>query len=224
MPTVIFDMDGVLSDSQEPVAKMESDQLARHGIHLTPAAITKRFAGVADSVFYETVFREAGKQADVGPLIQEKWDIFLAQMRGQVREIPGAAATVRRLKAAGFKLGVASSSIPKFIALVMEELRIRDAFDTLTSGMEVAHGKPAPDIFLLAAERLKATPEQCVVIEDAVNGMVAAKASDMVCIALIQPHLKGLHDEIPADVVVDSHEQITPELIRRLVPRGDELR
>ena len=214
---VIFDMDGVLSDSQEPVAIMESQQLARYGIVMSPEAITKRFAGVSDPAFDSTIFQEAGKTADVESLVAEKWDLFMTQMRGQVKEIPGAVDTARRLQQAGFALAIASSSIPEFIKLVVEELGIGDAFSALTSGTEVRRGKPDPDVFLLAAQRLGIEPARCVVIEDAVNGMQAAHRAGMKCVGLIQPHLTEMYENPPADIIVNHHEQITPELIRRLL-------
>lgn len=214
--TVIFDMDGVLSDTQHLHAKAESILLSRYGIGLSPEEITRRFAGYSDHEFYTTVFREAGQTVDIDRVIKEKWEPFLAEAHGNVQAIPGAVETVRRLKTAGYTLGVASASIPDFIALVVDELGIRQEFTALTSGSEVEHGKPAPDIFLLAAQRLKARPEQCVVIEDGVNGMLAAQAAGMTCVAYVQAHLAALHPEYPASVIVDRHEKITPDLIRSL--------
>lgn len=214
--TIIFDMDGVLSDTQHLHALAESTLLKRYGIDLAPDEITRRFAGYADHEFYATVFREAGKIANLDQVIQEKWGPFLEQAHGNIKAIPGAADTVRRLKNAGFVLGVASASIPEFIRLVVQELGLSEEFQTLTSGNEVPNGKPAPDVFLLAAERLGAKPEQCLVIEDGVNGMIAAQRAGMKCIGLVQAHLAALHPDYPADVVVDTHDKITPELIAAL--------
>lgn len=213
---IIFDMDGVLSDTQHLHALAESALLKRYGIDIAPDEITRRFAGYSDHEFYSTVFREAGKLVNLDHVIPEKWGPFLEQAKGNIIAIPGAADTVHRLRAAGFKIGVASASIPEFIALVVDTLGLRQDFDSLTSGNEVKQGKPAPDVFLLAAERLRAKPEECLVIEDGVNGMVAAKRAGMKCIGFVRAHLASLHPEYPADVVVDAHEKITPELVRSL--------
>lgn len=214
--TIIFDMDGVLSDTQHLHALAESALLKQYGISLSPEEITRRFAGYSDHEFYGTVFREAGKVVDLQKVAQEKWKPFLAQARGNVTAIPGAVETVHRLHRAGFKLGVASASIPEFIKIVVDELGIRDAMTTLTSGEEVTNGKPAPDVFLLAAQRLGSKPEECVVIEDGVNGMLAAQRAGMKCIGYVQAHLAALHPDYPATLVVEAHEKITAELVRSL--------
>lgn len=215
--TIIFDMDGVLSDTQNLHALAESALLKQYGIHLTPDEITRRFAGYSDHEFYATVFREAGiDHVDVQKVAQEKWGPFLEQAPGHIQAIPGAIDTVIRLHQAGYTLGVASASIPEFIHIVVQELGIATYFNTLTSGKEVQNGKPAPDIFLLAAERLGRRPAECLVIEDGVNGMIAAQRAGMKCIGLVQAHLASLHPDYPASIVVDRHEKITPQLLKEL--------
>jgi beta-phosphoglucomutase-like phosphatase (HAD superfamily) len=104
-------------------------------------------------------------------------------------------------------MAIASSATLPTINLVVDRLGIREYFKTLTSGDEVTHGKPAPDVFLLAAKRLGIAPENSLVIEDTLNGMKAAKAAGMMCIAI--PCEATMHqDHSIADVRMQSLAQI----------------
>ncbi len=118
---------------------------------------------------------------------------------GEITPIPGVVELIHKLKEDGFKLAVASASIRPFIKRVLTELNIKQEFDVITSTQDVKRGKPEPDVFLLAAEKLGVKPEHCTVIEDGISRMIAAKKAGMKCIGLI--HHKG---EYPADIQVDS--------------------
>lgn len=194
-------------DTQHLHALAESALLKQNGINLSPEEITRRFAGYADQEFYLTVFREAGKTTCINTIIKKKWISFLTQARGNIQAISGAVDLVHRMKSADFKLDVTPASIPKFISIVVEALGIRDEMIMLTSSDEVPHGKPAPDVFLLPTQRLNSKPEECLVIEDGVNGMLFAKRAGMACIGYVQAYLAALHPEYPGSMVVDQHEK-----------------
>lgn len=195
---VIFDMDGVISDTQGLHAEVEEELLKEYEVAVSAEEITGGYAGVSDREFFETIFQGHGRPPkEIDVIIEEKWDRMMALAENNVQPIPGVIELIRELKGRGFRLGVASASPMKFIALVLSELGLRGEFDAVTSAEEVERGKPDPEVFLLTAERLGVRPEDCVVIEDAINGMVAAKRAGMKCVGLVK---KG--GEYPADLVV----------------------
>lgn len=216
---VIFDMDGVISDTQKFHSAVESALLKRHGIEMSPDEITHRYSGYATAKMFEELFAAANLPApDINALTAEKYDRLIAMATGNIVGIPGIAALVRMLADAGVPLAVASASRPDFIRLVLSSLEIESCFHHLTSGREVEHGKPAPDIFLLAATRLGVEPDRCVVIEDANNGVRAAKAAGMKCVGF-QGNPPSSQDLSLADLVVDDFFTLDP-LVLRSLPRA----
>jgi len=211
---VIFDMDGVVSDTQKFHAEVESLILRQHGIEMSPEAITKRYSGVADDVMFMEIFEEhaVNSHPPIDEIVVDKWNKMATVAKGRITAIPHVVDLIRILKKEGFRLAIASASTTIFIQEVLDELDLNEFFDTTVSAQEVKHGKPAPDIFLLAAERLGVEPEACIVIEDGRSGMIGAKAAGIPCIGLVE----DTSEEYPATVVVRSLDQITPDLIHSL--------
>lgn len=197
---VIFDMDGVISDTQVLHAKTESRLLRGFGISLEPEEITRRYAGIANKDMFPDVFRRAGREMpDVRMLIERKWSAIEEEARRGIREVPGTRERIERLRERGIPMAVGSASCLSFIYLVLRELGFADAFDAVASAEEVTKGKPEPDVFLLAAARISADPSRCVVIEDGRSGMVAAGRAGMRCIGLVRNREAEAY---PADIIV----------------------
>jgi len=209
---IIFDMDGVLSDTQRLHASVESALFAERGITISPEEITERYAGVADADFFPAVLGTGLDGATLEWLIREKWTRMMGRSRGAIRPMEGAVELVRALAASGTPLAVASSSPLGFIHHVLHALEIGGCFAVRASADEVPHGKPAPDVFLLAARRLAVEPSRCTVIEDAVAGMQAAARAGMRCIALVAD----------PDRVVPAAARVTT--LRELLDRPELLR
>lgn len=207
---VIFDMDGVLSDTQNLAAEVESAVLQIYGVKMAPEEITRKYAGVLDAEFFLELFATHKINSDVGEAAEKKWEAMRERTKSGVPAISGAIELVELLSKHGLKLAVASSSPPAFIKYVLSSLGIQGKFVVVTSSEEVRHGKPSPDVFLLAAERLGVLPQECVVIEDGINGMTGAKKAGMKCIGLVEDKT----GEYPADVLVASLSEITTELIK----------
>lgn len=110
--------------------------------------------------------------------------------------LPGAVELVRDLQAAGLPLAIASSSIRPWVEACLDRIDLRDCFDLLVTGSDVERGKPAPDVYLLAARRLAVEPSSCLAIEDAPAGIQAAKSAGMVCWAVRTEYTRGL--ELPS--------------------------
>jgi HAD superfamily hydrolase (TIGR01509 family) len=206
---VIFDMDGVVSDTQTIHAQTESELLRRYGIAMSPEEITREFGGVTDEEMFPQIFGRFGKHIEnLNDFIDGRWRDMVESSRGRVRPMAGALELVTTLRARSLPLAVASSSRRAFIDLVLEELKIRDMFDAIVSAGEVTHGKPDPAIFLLAAKRLGIHPRFCVVIEDSVSGMRAAKRAGMHCVGLIPPNSRP--NDYPADLVIGDLRELSP--------------
>lgn len=118
--------------------------------------------------------------------------MILESYRTQSEPLPGAVELVRGLRSAGMRIGVASSSILPWVEACLARIGLEDAFDDITTGTDVDNGKPAPDIYLLAAERLSVNPRDCLAIEDAPAGILSAKAAGMECWAVRTAYTSGL--------------------------------
>jgi len=203
---ILFDMDGVIVSTQAQHARTEYEALLEHGVDLAPEEITRRYAGFVDKNLFADALRSHGKDhspKSIEAIVSLKWKIADKIFKDEgVALIPGVLDLIKAFHADGFPMAVASSSPMSFIELVMRECGLSNYFRALTSGHEVTHGKPAPDIFLLAASRLGAKPGECLVIEDARSGMQGAKSANMFCLGL-WPRSSG---ECPADLTVESFE------------------
>ncbi len=208
---VIFDMDGVLSDTERLHVQSEERQLSRLGID--PGVLAGgAYMGVSDREFFTAVFREHGVVADVEAAIAEKWKLMSECPDDAIAAVPGALALVERLHRRGVPLAVASSSPRPFIERVLRCLDVLDRFSVVMSGDEVARGKPEPDVFLAVARALGMAPVECVVIEDSRNGMIAARRAGMRCVALVPPGRVGAVRR-EADVVVSDLARVTDEVL-----------
>lgn len=215
---MIFDLDGVLSNTQQAHAIAESEVLKSYGIDFAAADISARFAGAGEHVMFSTVFREHDIESPpLETLLSEKWAIMERLMQEGIEAIPHAVPLVRELKDAGFSLAVASGSSRDFIARVLSTLKISDCFSAYVSGEEVPKGKPAPDVFLEAARRLGISPSRCVVIEDGLPGMYGAQAAGMPCVALVtDPSVS-----CPATLRVTSLGALKFAALRELIDRKE---
>jgi beta-phosphoglucomutase family hydrolase len=209
---IIFDMDGVISDTQRLHAQVESGLLARFGIDLTPEEITHRYAGVRTQKFFAELLAATGRAYDLDKLMEENWQTMEKLAAESVQEIPGATQLIKRLAQEKMPLAVASASNLNYIKVVLRGLKVIDYFKAVVSSEMVARGKPSPDIFLLAAEKLRIKPEECLVIEDGLSGMEAAKAAKMKCIGLVSAKEKSY----PITNLVLSLAEITPQYLQKI--------
>lgn len=201
-------MDGVISDTQKIHSTVESELLLKYGIRLSPEEITRRFSGVSGRDMWPAIFKDAGVSCPSPEVLSDQvWNSLMSRPINEIVAMPGAIDFITWLRRKSILLGVASGSRPAFIERVLGTLKLRSEFHTITSAKEVVHGKPAPDVFMLAASRLGIAPDECVVIEDGINGMLAARAAGMYCIALVSDS-----DTYPADLVVRDFIEIPNDL------------
>lgn len=180
---LIFDMDGVLVDS-EPL-HLSSFQELLEGFEI-PWGIeqNQQYLGRKDIEIAAEIIEKNGLDLTPSDLVEGKEELFHKLVKSNARPQPGVMELLKLAREMKMPTAVASSATIPSIKLIVETLGLRDYFDNLTSGDEVKRGKPAPDVFLLAAEKLSVPPAQCLVIEDTDAGVQAAKAAGMVCVAV----------------------------------------
>jgi len=214
---VIFDMDGVISDTQILHVAADVAVMRRYGIKLTEKDIGEKFAGIIDKEMFGNLFKMYGISTDIQEAIKEKWKIMMARADDSIKPLVGVLELIDNLKKEKFRLAVASSSPLIFIDTVLSKLNIKDKFEVIASGEEVQRGKPNPEIFLLTARRLKIPPNECLVIEDSLNGMIAAKRAGMRCIGFVRKNkITASRNSYPADLLINDLRKLTVERIKKL--------
>jgi HAD superfamily hydrolase (TIGR01509 family) len=216
---VVFDLDGVLIDSERVWDAVRRNHVARSGGRWTDAA-TGAMQGMSSLEWSRYLRDELG-------VAQEPEAINEAVVRGMAaayeRELPllpGAVEAVERL-AARFPLALASSSNRPLIDVVLDRMGVTGSFGATVSSEEVARGKPAPDVYLEAARRLGAAPDGCVAVEDSSNGLRSAHAAGMRVVAVPNPHFPPAEDALAlAAAVLPDLAALTPEALEALPGPG----
>lgn len=179
---VIFDMDGLLIDSEPTWKRVESEALKRAlGLELTPEQL-KRFTGRATRDFVRLVALDNPQLSVDEPALIELILSMMAQRIVDAPLLPGARELINFLQAEGIPMAIASSTPRMLIEAVVERHQL--PIEVITSGAEAKASKPHPEVFLQAAERLNADPFDCWVFEDSLNGVIAARAASMKVVAV----------------------------------------
>lgn len=212
---VIFDMDGLLIDT-EPTWTLV-DQRFLDGYGKTYLPIDKsRFMGSGVREFIKFIKKRFSLFENEEKLLSERMGIFQSLVNENLKLMPGAENLLQEFSKNGYLLAMATGNTRQMMDLMTENLKIRKYFNVTVSSDEVPHGKPAPDIFLEAARRLDIKPKECLVLEDAINGVVAAKAAGMRAIAVCDQRYNKPESFTEADMVVGSLKEINSELIKQL--------
>jgi len=182
---VIFDMDGVLTDSEPLINRAAIDGLREYGIDAEPEDF-RPYVGMGEDHYIRGVAQKYGLK--YVPAIKARvYAIYFNLISGQLKAFPGVRALLDQLRAHSVRLGLASSADRIKIEANLKAIDVDPAwFEVIIAGDEVGNKKPAPDIYLAAAKKLGVAPRRCCVIEDAVNGVRAAKAAGMRCVAVAQ--------------------------------------
>ncbi|MCF1686083.1 HAD family hydrolase [Tetragenococcus halophilus] len=207
MNTFIFDMDGVIVDSEYTFFKSKTDILREEG-HDVPVSYQYQFMGTTADFMWQKMKDEFDL-----PKTVEEYGKEMNRRRDEIIKNDGVQAIanvkdlIKRLYQTGFKLGVASASRKEEIIRNLKELGLDGYFTQAVSAEEVEHSKPAPDVFLHTAQLLGSEPSDCIVIEDTKNGTRAAKAAKMYCVGFVNPDYPE-QDLSSADEIVKDFRDI----------------
>jgi beta-phosphoglucomutase len=205
---VIFDLDGVLIDTGEFHKQSWYDLAQKQGFD------------ISDEIFYSTFGMQnyqiipilAGRNLpaeDIERLSEWKERRYRELAAGKLSLLAGAETLIDDLKHKGFPLAIGTSTPQVNVTFILEQIPALNCFDAFVTGEEVTKGKPQPDTFLRAAEKLSRAPNRCVVVEDAVQGVEAGKAAGMAVVAVTTTRRR--EDLKQADLIVDSLTQLKAE-------------
>lgn len=187
---VIFDLDDLMIDSE----RFHFDALKRLMKKYGKSAPEDWFApmiGLDNYECAEFVIRNAHLPLSVDAYLNQTLENLIELLPQMVKPNPGLLELIDVLTGSGVKLGVASNSFKKYVTLALESLGVIDSFACVITAEDVEQGKPAPDIYLLAAQCLEADPENCLALEDSPVGMIAALSAGMFCAVIPNQHIQG---------------------------------
>ncbi|MHB2020372.1 MAG: HAD family hydrolase [Candidatus Xenobia bacterium] len=209
-PGAIFDMDGVLVDSSEAHFAAWHQLGEEVGRPFTRELFERTF-GMHNN---QIVPLWIGPGQDVDALADRKEQLYRERAADLIKPLPGCVPLLQALHAAGFGLAVGSSGPRANIEMVLDIMRVRDLFHALSTGEDVTHGKPDPEVFLVAARRLGLPPAACIVLEDAPQGVEAGRRAGMAVVAITSSRPRAALQD--ATLIVDSLEELTVERLSAL--------
>lgn len=215
LEAIIFDMDGVLVDSEYTYFQSKSQILSEAG-HEVEDSYHFQFMGTTSDYMWEKMKQEFSLPLSVAEYIQQMTALRQAMIkRDGIRVIPHVQEFVKGLSQAGLKLAIASSSSLAEIKVNLAEIGLSEYFSEVVSTEEVEHSKPAPDVYLAAAERIGIMPENCLGIEDTKNGTGAVRNAGMVCVGFANPAFPK-QDLAFADRVVSSFAELDADSLTKI--------
>ncbi len=216
MKAVIFDMDGVLVNSEPIHFEIEHRIFKSLGFTVSDDEM-KTFAGLSQVEFWKKLKKRYDIKKSIDELLEYDYGKRIEFFENIVCIDPvfGIPELLENLKSKKIKLAIASSSFADLIDIVMTKLGLKEYFDVIVSGHEAENGKPDPDIFLYAADRLGVKPEECLVIEDSENGVKAAVNAGMKCAAFKNPD-SGIQDLSLADTIIDTFVGLTADFLMQV--------
>jgi beta-phosphoglucomutase family hydrolase len=199
---VIFDLDGVIVDSERVHIEAEKQTMLKYGVRISSEEL-HRYTGTTARFMFTELIKKYKLNTTFEKIFSEKEEILFKLLEKDVQPTKGVIEFAEKLKQKNVKLAIASSSHKRLITYVLEKLNIVDLFDSIVSSEDVIYGKPNPEIFLRAANELNVSPVECLVIEDSKLGVEAAKSAGMKCAGYRNPD-SGNQDLSKADVVIDN--------------------
>lgn len=203
---VIWDMDGVIADTAPYHQRAWQEVFRQRGKSYTEDDFRSNFGKRNDTII-RNILGSKITPVEMEAIANEKEANFRERTRDNIKPLPGAIELLHSLNEHGFSQALGSSAPIENIRLVTQELGIEDLFQVIVSGRDVKEGKPSPQGFLLAAEKLGIEPKDCVVIEDATAGVTAAKRAGMLCLAVTNTSPKT--KLASADLIVDTLEKVS---------------
>lgn len=211
---VIFDMDGVLVDNNEYHNIAWVEYCKRKNLKISQEEIVSRY-GTSNIEFFDLLYGDTLSKEETDRLGEEKEALYREMYEEHIKPVDGLVEFLQGLKDHGFKLAVATSAIPNNLNFVLDKTNIRRFFDKLADSSMVKRGKPDPDVYLKASELLGIPPSRCLVFEDAVMGVKAAKSAQMKVVAITSTFKPD--DLKQADRIINSFTEITPSDVEAML-------
>jgi len=210
---VIFDMDGVLVDTEPLWSKGDKYFLKKRGIKYNDEFKAEIMGKSQDrnARFYKKKFN---LKEPVKELMKDRIEIIHDLYNSKISAKPGVLNLIKQLHKNNYIIALASNSSMKMINTALKKFDLDRYFSAKISGESVKKGKPAPDVYLAAARKIKVNPSECLVIEDTCSGISAAKKAGMFCVALFDKRYARKETLKKADLIIESFREIKPEKIR----------
>lgn len=217
---LIFDLDGTLALTQQFHYQAFSQIFKKYGIEYTEHDDLYTYAGMGSGIIFPTVFSDHGitlTDEQIKDYSAEKKEIYDRIIRSnEILPVPGVQEFLKQMKARGLLMCVASGNKTDAIEYLLNQIHVRDFFEHIITNKDAAKPKPAPDIFLAAAKKLGLMPNECIVFEDAINGIQAAESAGMSSIGLATRIAEKDLRENGADLVVKDYREIKDAMIDQL--------
>ena len=181
---VLFDMDGVLVDTEHQICLAAIRMFDELGITVRPEDFIP-FVGSGEDRYLGGVAEKYGTTLDIDRAKHRTYTIYGEMVHGRLNPLPGVTEFIAKCRTLGIKTAIATSADRMKMEINLREIGLpAETFDATINGLQVVHKKPSPEIYLTAAQMLNVSPQCCLVVEDAVNGVQAGKAAGMYCLAL----------------------------------------
>lgn len=204
---ILWDLDGVIADTGELHFQSWLPPLAEHGLAYTREMFNATF-GMNNAGILTTLLGHPPEPELLTKISDRKEQLFRDSVRGHAQTLPGVGEWLAHFQSAGLRQAIASSAPQANIDALIDELGLRRYFGAIVSGFAL-RGKPDPAVFLKAAELIQVPPENCLVIEDAVPGVQAAKRAGMKCLAVTTTNPRAALAQ--ADMIVDRLDELLPK-------------
>lgn len=181
---ILFDMDGVLVDSEPFICKAAIMMFGELGVNVLPEDFHP-FVGTGENRYLGGVAEKYGIKLDIEKAKSRTYEIYEIIVRGNLKPLPGVHEFISECRRRGFKLALATSADKVKMEVNLREIGLKaESFHSVINGLDVEHKKPFPDIYIKAAENIGLKPSECLVVEDAVSGIKAGKSAGCKCLAL----------------------------------------
>ena len=214
---LIFDMDGVLVDSNPFHVQKWIEFLHERGIPYNAEDLPKQVLGSRNDTAFRRFFGRDLAEGEIEKLSEDLEARFRAAFRPHAQPLLGLKTLMDECRAEGISLAVASSAMTKNVDFVVDTLKLRSYFASIVTGDDVSRPKPDPEIYIQAAERLTLAPAKCVAFEDSFVGIESAKRASMKCVAIASTFpAEELRSQTQADLVVKNFEELSLARLREL--------
>jgi beta-phosphoglucomutase family hydrolase len=203
---VIFDMDGVIAETERAHIEAEKQTMLKHGVRISEDELHE-YTGTTAKMMFTDLINKYNLDTTFEEIFREKEGVLDKMLEEDIQPAKGVIDLLLLLKKKKIKLAVASSSHRKMIEHVLKKLMIIDLFDSIIGAEDINRSKPNPEIFLLSAKRLDVAPEECWVVEDSKFGVEAAKKAGMKCLGYANPS-SGKQDLSKADLIVHDFRRL----------------